>query len=398
LFQYLSSAWFRAVHRHQLVYNTCWEDPRLDHVALRLTPQDSVFVITSAGCNVLDYALAEPRRIHAVDLNPRQNALLELKLAGIRALDYERFFDLFGRGRCSGWDEIYGSRLRPHLSASAQACWDRHGAMFVGAGPRSSFYYRGSAGFLAWLANFHIDRIAKIRDGIWELLTANSVQEQREIFEQHRMTESLWHPLVRWAVRRDFTLALLGVPRRQRQQIDRDYPGGIVQFIVDRIEAVFTRLTLRDNYFWRVYLTGCYSSSCCPEYLKPDKFERLKNGLIDCIKVHTTSAAEFLEQGYEPISRFVLLDHQDWLYAKRNGALQREWQAIVHRATPNARIIWRSAGLDVDFVDPLTVQFGGQECRVGELLDYETELATRLHAQDRVHTYGSFHIAQLAAA
>ena len=74
---------FELVHRHNLVYNTCWEDPRLDRVALDLGPDDTLLVVTSAGCNVLDYALTGPRRIHAVDMNPRQNALLELKLAAI---------------------------------------------------------------------------------------------------------------------------------------------------------------------------------------------------------------------------------------------------------------------------------------------------------------------------
>jgi len=100
---------FNAIHGGQLVYNACWEDPRLDREALRLGPDDTVVVITSAGCNALDYALDGPRRIHAVDLNPRQNALLELKQAGIRALDFETFFQMFGRGRRTS---RHGSRRR----------------------------------------------------------------------------------------------------------------------------------------------------------------------------------------------------------------------------------------------------------------------------------------------
>src|SRR5215211_7924830 len=87
---------FKFVHGNNLVYNTCWEDPRLDRVALELTPDDEVMVITSAGCNVLDYLLCGPRRIHAVDMNPRQNALLELKIAALRRLEYPKFFAFFG--------------------------------------------------------------------------------------------------------------------------------------------------------------------------------------------------------------------------------------------------------------------------------------------------------------
>ena len=48
---------FNMVHGNNLVYNTCWEDPRLDRIALGLGSDDNVMVITSAGCNALDYAL-----------------------------------------------------------------------------------------------------------------------------------------------------------------------------------------------------------------------------------------------------------------------------------------------------------------------------------------------------
>ena len=49
---------FHAVHRNNLLYNTCWEDPALDRIALKLTSTDRLLVITSAGCNALDYLLA----------------------------------------------------------------------------------------------------------------------------------------------------------------------------------------------------------------------------------------------------------------------------------------------------------------------------------------------------
>lgn len=85
---------------------------------LGLTKDDSVLCITSAGDNALHCAsfrfplsarskltwvepLADalagppgqqPKRIHAVDMNPCQGHLLELKLASFCALDYEDFW------------------------------------------------------------------------------------------------------------------------------------------------------------------------------------------------------------------------------------------------------------------------------------------------------------------
>ena len=74
-----------------------------------------------------------------------------------------------------------------------------------------------------------------------------------------------------------------------------------------------------------------------------------------------------------------------------------QWQAIVNRAAPGARVIWRSGGLRTDFVDRVRVTKNGRSAQIGELLSYHRELAKQLHARDRVHTYGSFHIADPAA-
>lgn len=55
------------------IYAFTWEDPRVDLEHLDLTESDTMFVITSAGDNALEYALkAKPQRIHCIDMNPCQ--------------------------------------------------------------------------------------------------------------------------------------------------------------------------------------------------------------------------------------------------------------------------------------------------------------------------------------
>jgi S-adenosylmethionine-diacylglycerol 3-amino-3-carboxypropyl transferase len=189
---------------------------------------------------------------------------------------------------------------------------------------------------------------------------------------------------------------MVGVPKAQRRQVETQYEGGIVKFVQDAVEAVFCKLPLADNYFWRVYLKGEYSRSCCPEYLKPDHFERLKAGLVDRVSTHTNSVQGFLDRHDGDISRFVLLDHMDWLSDKFFPLLELEWEAIIRRAAPQSRIIWRSGGLKTDYIDYVNVTVGGSEQRLPELLSFDTKLAAELHPRDRVHTYGSFYIADLA--
>lgn len=57
---WFESKCFGAIHSRNLVYNTCWEDPRLDRQALGLGPSDRIVMITSAGCNALDYDATPP--------------------------------------------------------------------------------------------------------------------------------------------------------------------------------------------------------------------------------------------------------------------------------------------------------------------------------------------------
>ena len=122
---------------------------------------------------------------------------------------------------------------------------------------------------------------------------------------------------------------------------------------------------------------------------------RLKSEIAPRVSTHTNSLLGFLDDHQKPISRFILLDHMDWLYANYQEVLQAEWQSIVNRASDDAKILWRSAGLSVDFVDPLEVEVNGSTSKVGDLLEYEQDLANELHTRDRVHTYGSFYIANL---
>lgn len=395
----LSQAVFKLCHGNQLVYNTCWEDPRLDRQALQLGEGDRVLVITSAGCNALDYALDEPERIDTVDMNPRQNALLDLKLAAIRRTDFDSFFELFGRGRTSAWGDVYTEGLRAELPAASRKFWDKNGKFFLGRGRRPSFYFRGSSGTFASGINWYINRFTKVRDDIERMLDADSLEEQSEIYFS-KVKPAFWGPKLRWILQRDATLATLGVPRAQRQQLERYYEGGIATFIEHSLDAVFSKLPLKDNYFWRVYLTGEYTPECCPEYLKPDNFQRLKGGpnkpgLASRIHTHTTTILDHLKGADCDYSHFILLDHMDWMAEHMRDMLGVQWQEIVDRADDDATFLWRSAAVICEFVDPIKVKVNGKQRTLGEVLEYNRELADKLHEIDRVHTYGGFSIATL---
>ena len=372
---------FDLVYRHNLVYNQCWEDPAVDRAALGLGPLDRVLVITSAGCNALDYTLSGAR-IVAVDANPRQNHLLELKLAGIRRLAFEEFFALFGDGGSERAGDIY-QELRPALPALARHFWDRRIGMFVPSRARGgSFYYAGTSGLVALGVRRYLER-SGARNIVDRILAATTIAEQIELY-RNGLRPALFQPLFLRLARTTGVLSFLGVPKAQRHLVE-SHDGGFAGFLDACFERVFSVALLRDNYFWLAYLTGRYTRDACPEYLRRESFEKLKAGLIDNVAVRTATVADELAREQEPFSAFVLLDHMDWL-ARRHEQLEAEWRQIRARAAIGARIIFRSGATDATFL-PETVH---------RALRFDFARAAALHRLDRVGTYGSFHLAHMA--
>lgn len=389
---FLSKKLFNYVHHNHLVYNQCWEDPRLDRQALEINSKDNMLMITSAGCNALDYALVGPASITTVDMNSKQNALLELKIAGIKNLDYSDFSQLFGKGHHEKFRELYKKQLRPSLSQASQKIWDKWQRFFDNTFFHPSFYFRGSAGLFAQIARNHFYRQG-IREQIHQIFTAPNIEEQRRLYEATK--PYFWNNYARRIMNQEQVMYLLGVPRPQFHQIQNVYPGGMPKFVEDFLDVVFGQIPLKDNYFWWLYFHGQYDKNCCPEYLTEDGFHKLKSGMVDVIQIHTSTILDHLNSTDSKISKFVLLDHMDWLYSEYKSVLEKEWQALVDHADKNARFIWRSAGFTADFIDSIEVTWQGQKKKVGELLHYHREKAQELHKKDRVHTYGSFYIADL---
>jgi S-adenosylmethionine-diacylglycerol 3-amino-3-carboxypropyl transferase len=383
---------FNAIYSRALVYNTCWEDPAVDRMALKLTSDDRLMVITSAGCNVLDYALTGPRRIHAVDANPRQNALLELKLAGIRRLDHADFFAVFGHGYHPHFRDLYLDVLHSELTPQALAFWDRRAAWF--GSPNGSFYFHGLSGVVARVFHTYLKVRPRLAESVRELFETSSLAEQRHVYDT-RVQPLIWTPSVKWTLSRQLTMSMLGVPHPQRKEVQAQHTRGVAGFVQDSIEYVFRQLPVSTNYFWSVYVRGRYTEHCCPEYLKPENFAALKAGLVDRISLHTSTVTDFLRGTDETISKFVLLDHMDWMSSYHPEALEEEWVAILASASADARIIFRSAHAAPTYLD--SIELGANRSRLRDHLEFHPTLARELSLLDRVHTYAGFHIADVRA-
>lgn len=374
---------FHSLTSNRLVYNTCWEDPRIDRQLLNINQDSQVVMLTSAGCNALEYLLDNPKSVDCVDANPAQNALLNFKIALFQYGDYDLLWNFFGKGHHEKAAIIYQQELSYLLSEESQYFWDKHINYFSKTAVEPSFYYRGTSGKVALILHEMII-YKQLYSSVLDLLNSKSLVEQEYYFNE--IDSQLWSDFYVWLLKRDATMAMLGVPRTQRNIIDDEFEGGLVSFIRSSLRHVFTQVPIHDNYFWRVYLTGSYTPNCCPKYLNETYFDELrsKTGVIE---THTQSLSQFLEQNPGSYSHFILLDHQDWMANAEPEMMAKEWKLILKNARPGARILFRSAGKSKNFLP----DFVSNHVR----FDHE-ELTQELHQKDRVGTYGSTHLGVVA--
>ena len=70
-----------------ILYAQCWEDPEMDRIAFKIKPDDTVFSITSGGCNAMAFLIDDPQKVICLDMNRYQNYLLSLKINAFKTLD-----------------------------------------------------------------------------------------------------------------------------------------------------------------------------------------------------------------------------------------------------------------------------------------------------------------------
>jgi betaine lipid synthase len=255
--------------KNEYIYAFNWEDPKVDRQLLNITRDDVILTITSAGDNILDYLLEQPKRIHAVDLNPSQNHLLELKVASFTALSHEDVWMLFGEGRHPNFRELLITKLSPHLSSQAFQYWlDRAGAF----SSKHGLYETGGSRHAIQLVR-RLFRVCGMSSKIQTMCTVETLNEQKEIWPHIRDVLLSW-PLHKAVVSTEWwAWKAAGVPPAQRKMFVDDFAKlkgkvadkklcgeAVWQYVVDTLDPVVANTQLsRENYFYYVCLQGKYS-------------------------------------------------------------------------------------------------------------------------------------------
>ncbi|GAA5990341.1 hypothetical protein JCM10908_007325 [Rhodotorula pacifica] len=382
------------VHRNfrSYIYSFVWEDPRVDMEHIKLSEDDAVLCITSAGDNALHYAIeGRPRRIHTVDFNPCQGHLLELKLACISALDYEDFWMMFGEGRHPNFRELLDTKLSPFLTSHAYQFWRKKEHYFD-----SMFYRRGYSGHALRLSAWALS-LTGLRGWAHKMCTAKDLNEQRRIWNQ-KIRPVLLSGFLRKIIFANpaFMWNALGVPMNQANVFLQE--TSVSQFAIDTFDPVALNTPIKtDNYHYQLCLEGKYTKESCPAYLTREGFEALKKddaARLDCFRVHTDSIMNVMQRlGKNSLTIAIIMDLQDWFpntvasppsAGAKPCELTQTIQTLKTALKPGGRVFFRSAGQEPWYLELYRREGFRVECIHKRPIGGKVPI-------DRVNMYASFY-------
>jgi S-adenosylmethionine-diacylglycerol 3-amino-3-carboxypropyl transferase len=345
------------------IYNICWEDPAVDREILKISKDDVIFRICSAGDIVLDYAIEGPAKIVICDMNQHQLYLFELKIRMLRdpSLTYDEWWAIWGSSDPEVANKVW-KRMRHTMSAEARMWWDPRISRTFAKG----FATSGSCGFCAkilipflmWMCGFDVKAWAETGFS-HEYIAKNSHVIENSAWWFRRLFPSILAPFA-------------GVPPNQigPEFYTTEFYEGILREIF--LDPDFGS----HNYFYRFYYERGYKDqTCCPRTLQRQYFEPLVAN-AGCFEWHHATVQATMERVKQhSFTKLVLLDHMDWM---PNSIVHDEWVALQRASFPGAQVLWRSAFTRMDdkpFFNNLDVE----------------DLSPRWYSKDRVKMYpGTF--------
>jgi S-adenosylmethionine-diacylglycerol 3-amino-3-carboxypropyl transferase len=348
-------------------YASFHEDSNSERRALELTQSDRVLCLTGSGARPLDLLLDGPNEIIAVDWNPAQSHLLELKLAVIKHLSYGDGMSFLGLRTSTSRESMYAG-MRPLLSSAAKSFWDsnplsiRRGIYFDGRWER--FLRQAS-----WLAR-------RARSGLaQQILDCSDLVTQQKLWRTQ--WDNAWWKWFLWCSTNRFVVRyLLREPGLQYVPTSLSISTTIRQ----RFGQASSSFLFRESpWIWALFKGRIDETGPLPEHLKPHNFEKLREH-ADCVTVVTASIQDYLKACESDFDAFSLSDFSSYC---DQATHEKIWSAVVRHSRPNARFCERKFLVDY----PLTAD-------VKNAVRVDESLCEQLRKGDRSVVY-TFLVARL---
>jgi S-adenosylmethionine-diacylglycerol 3-amino-3-carboxypropyl transferase len=347
-----------------VLYAQCWEDPELDRIAFRIKPDDTVFTITSGGCNALAFLIDDPEKIICLDMNKYQNYLLSLKMSSFRILSYKETLEFFGIIPSKRRLELF-HRIKPSLPEDEQLFWKNNKRALKNGIIHCGKYEK----YMRLLKR--IFRLLIGKKVIGELFDLSSESDRTELFIK-RWDNRRWRIFCRIFLSRAFASMLFDKAFYRYLEPSFSFEN----YYRQAVRKAVTELPVQNNYFLAYILFGNYFKGNFPAYLNEQNYELIRKR-IDRIKVVTSGCLEYFKSlPGEVISKFNFTNIFEWMSAEEFSFMLKE---TIRIAKDGAVVTYRNH----------LVSRTRPECIADQIIP-DTELAMKLHARDRSFIYKAY--------
>lgn len=249
----------------RLSYSFGNEDWDTEHKALQIRPEDRVLCVTASGDRPLNLLTKELRELVAVDANPLQNALFDLKRVALSSLTYNDYLSFMGATPSQNRMQTY-AQLENKLDPMSSALWE-----LLPKKINQGILYQGSVEKLLKMTSRMI-RALRGNKKVDRLFAHSTLEEQQKFVADH------WHTFF-W--KKTFHIALHPYVTRTfvkdpglYEHVDPTFHVG--NQLYDRIHNYLNRGLAKESILLSLILNGKVDPEYYPPYLKQEDLEKIK--------------------------------------------------------------------------------------------------------------------------
>lgn len=302
-----------------LNFTSANEDGRSELAVLREV-EGSLVVLTGSGARPLDMLLTKAQDVIALDLNPAQNALLGLKIAAFKGLEYHELLAFLGVTQDAHRITFY-HKIRPLLSVQDAAFWDRRGKILS----KGVLY----AGLWERVLRFGAMAHRVVRAGALEaLFNAPTTEAQARIWRE-QFDDKIWRGALRLLGQRWIWTHVIGEPGGAYLPKATEIEAQLSARFTQASESFF----FRESDFASLILRGFIAPpQALPLHLLPENFDTIRERL-GTIRRLQGGLSDLPRLDLGKISGFSLSDFGSYCDAASYAA---QWQGVMEVAAPDA--------------------------------------------------------------
>lgn len=311
----------------KLSYSIGNEDWKTEQAALQIKPSDRIICVTASGDRPLNLLTSECNEIVAIDANPIQNHLLELKMEALKVFNFQEYLQFLGIESHHNRIDLF-NKVAQNLSAQCRQFW-----LMRNKSIKKGIIYEGT---IEKLCKFLSQMVHMLRGSskVKKLFEFDCIEKQKAFLESDWKTKG-WQKALEICLNPWLTRTFVGDPGLYLSIGKNITPG---RYVYDRMNAFLEKNLAKESLLLSLILNGKPMKEAFSPYLTETGAKQIVPRL-DRLKTETAHLVDYLEAA--PDQSFDCFSLSDVASYLTYPDFVRLVKAVVRTGRPGARFCMR---------------------------------------------------------